>query len=189
MANFVPMKIAGAWIIDSQVYGDERGFFREWFQSEVFENETGLKFAPVQANLSRSAKGVVRGIHFSRAHAGQSKLVTCANGRVLDVVVDIRPDSPTFKSWEAIELDPSSGRSVFIGHGLGHAFLALEDESVVTYLLSSPYSPTEEFEVNPFDEEIGIKWPASNLSLSKKDAAAPTLSAFLAGLAPINRLD
>lgn len=189
MANFSPLKISGAWLIDSQVHSDERGLFREWFKFREFKDATGIDFTPAQANLSRSAKGVIRGIHFSRARAGQAKLVTCASGRVLDVVVDIRPDSPTFMSWEAVELAPNSGKSLFIASGLGHAFLALEEESVVTYLLSSPYSPADEFEINPLDPEIGIDWPTSNLSLSKKDAAAPTLRAFLAGLAPMTDLD
>lgn len=189
MPKVTKLKIDGAWTFESDVFTDDRGFFREWFKPDFFKAETGVDFLPQQANLSQSDKGVLRGIHFSLAKAGQAKWITCTSGRILDVVVDIRPGSKTFRQWEAIELEATSTKSIFISSGLGHAFLSLEDKSAVTYLLSSPYSPKEEFEINPFDSEIGIDWPDLKFALSKKDAAAPSLSEFLAGLTPSARPD
>jgi len=94
-------------------------------------------------------------------------------------VVDIRPNSPTFKLWDAHELRAGDGRSIFISEGLGHAFLALEDETIISYLLSTPYSPNHEHAINPLDPEIGIAWPSIELTISEKDASAPSLREFL----------
>jgi dTDP-4-dehydrorhamnose 3,5-epimerase len=113
------------------------------------------------------------------APSGQAKWVTCAHGSLWDVVVDIRPNSPTFKRWEALELRAEEGKALFISEGLGHAFLSLEDETVISYLLSTPYSPKEEFAINPQDQEIGINWPKIPLQFSEKDAAAPAVREFL----------
>jgi dTDP-4-dehydrorhamnose 3,5-epimerase len=175
MAEIKPLGISGAWVIESNVHGDDRGFFREWFQSERLKDLTSFDFQVKQANLSMSNKGVVRGIHYSLSSVGQAKLVTCARGLIWDVVIDIRPNSPTFRKWIATELRPESGTSVFISEGLGHAFMALENESVISYLLSSPYSPKEEFAINPLDPEINIEWPGTKLSFSARDKAAPFL--------------
>jgi dTDP-4-dehydrorhamnose 3,5-epimerase len=119
----------------------------------------------------------LRGIHYSLADKGQSKFVTCVRGSILDVVVDIRPNSLTYKKWLAVELTESNGQSVLIGNGLGHAFLALENKSTVSYLVTSRYSPQDEFEINPLDSDIGIQWPLqrSEIQISKKDLSAPTL--------------
>ena len=110
---------------------------------------------------------------------GQAKWVTCANGAIWDVVIDIRPKSPTFKHWEAIELRAEEGKALMISEGLGHAFLSLEDDTVISYLLTTPYSPKEEFAINPQDPEIGIDWPKIPLHFSEKDAAAPAVREFL----------
>jgi dTDP-4-dehydrorhamnose 3,5-epimerase len=175
MSEIKPLGIHGAWIIKSSTYGDNRGFFREWFQREQLKELTGIEFDVKQANLSLSNRGVVRGIHYSLSDAGQAKLVTCARGLIWDVVIDIRPNSPTFKKWIATELRPENGISVFISEGLGHAFMALENDSVISYLLSSPYSPNEEFAINPLDPEFNIEWPGAELSFSARDKAAPFL--------------
>lgn len=179
MARFTPLKIEGAWLIEHNVFHDDRGEFREWFRFEQFERETGTDFNPVQANLSRSAKGVIRGIHFSLAEGGQSKLVTCASGKILDVIVDIRPKSSTFMSWESIELDADSGRAVYISENLGHGFQALESDSIVTYLLSSEYSPEKEFGINPLDAELNILWRVKDMKLSERDSQSPSLRELL----------
>ena len=179
MAELTPQGIDGAWLFTSPVHHDDRGNFREWFKYSEIEERLGRNFVVAQSNLSKSKKGVVRGIHFSTAPAGQAKWVTCANGSLWDVVVDIRPNSPTFKRWAAVELRAEDGKALFISEGLGHAFVALEDETVISYLLSSPYSPKEEHAINPKDSEIGITWPNIPLSFSEKDAAAPTLMEFL----------
>jgi len=182
MSKLTPLSIQGAWLFESPSHVDERGFFREWFKESVLREQLGREFHVAQTNLSRSKKGVVRGIHFSTAANGQAKWVTCANGRLWDVVVDIRPNSPTFRRWEAVELRAEEGKSVLISEGLGHAFLSLEDDTVISYLLTTPYSPRDEFSINPRDEEIAIAWPDMPLLFSEKDAAAPSLSDFLSSL-------
>ena len=179
MTKLTPLSIEGAWLFESPSHGDDRGFFREWFKSSTVSETLGREFSVSQSNLSRSKKGVVRGIHFSMAPQGQAKWITCANGAIWDVVVDIRPKSPTFKRWEAIELRAEEGKALLISEGLGHAFLSLEDETVISYLLTTPYSPKEEFAINPQDSEIGIDWPKIPLHFSEKDAAAPSLKEFL----------
>jgi len=134
-------------------------------------------FKVEQANLSSSFKGTTRGIHYSLAAKGQAKWVTCVSGLIKDVVVDIRPDSKTYGEWIAIELGGSLGKAVLIGEGLGHGFISLAEVSTVAYLVSSPFSPTEEFEINPLDPALGIDWgmPLSELKISDKDRNAPTL--------------
>lgn len=179
MTKLTPLSIEGAWLFQSPSHGDDRGFFREWFRSSVVSETLGREFNVAQSNLSRSKKGVVRGIHFSMSPMGQAKWVTCANGAIWDVVIDIRPKSPTFKRWEAIELRAEEGKAVLISEGLGHAFLSLEDDTVISYLLTTPYSPKEEFAINAQDSEIGIDWPKIPLRFSDKDAAALSLGEFL----------
>ena len=171
------LEIDGAWLLSSPVHEDERGSFQEWFKYTDIEVKTGHKFEPQQANVSVSQKSVLRGIHFSLAPKGQVKLVTCLTGKILDVIVDVRPNSSTFKKWIAVELSAGSGKGLLIGKGLGHAFLSLENQTTVAYLLNSPFSPSEEFEINPFDPELNIDWNfhKSDLVLSKKDLEAPRL--------------
>lgn len=175
MVELSPLGIEGAWLFTSPIHTDERGFFREWFQLDVLERTTGRSFSIAQSNISKSKKGVVRGIHFNTSTQGQAKWITCTSGSIWDVVVDIRPNSPTFKKWVARELSAHDGKSIFISEGLGHAFLALEDDSVVTYLLSSPYAPESEFSINPKDPDIGIEWPLRDLQFSSRDQSAPSL--------------
>ena len=115
MTKLTPLSIEGAWLFESPSHGDDRGFFREWFKSSTISETLGREFSLSQSNLSRSKKGVVRGIHFSLAPMGQAKWVTCANGAIWDVVVDIRPNSPTFKRWEAIELRAEEGQALNLG--------------------------------------------------------------------------
>ena len=179
MLEVSELEIKGSWLINSPTYGDDRGFFREWFKAEEIEERIHNNFSVAQANLSRSKKGVVRGIHFSTAPKGQAKWVTCASGAIWDVVIDIRPNSPTYKKWVAQELRAEKGQSVFISEGLGHAFVALEDDSVISYLLSTPYSPEFEMAINPLDPEIGIKWPLPSLQLSSRDESAPMITELL----------
>jgi dTDP-4-dehydrorhamnose 3,5-epimerase len=179
MAKLTPLEIEGAWLFESPSHGDDRGYFREWFKSSIIKESIGRDFEVTQSNLSRSKKGVVRGIHFSAAPRGQAKWVTCANGALWDVVVDIRPNSPTFKRWTAVELRAEEGKSMFISEGLGHAFVALKEDTVISYLLTSPYSPSEEFAINPKDTEIGITWPDLKLRFSTRDLMAPSLSDVL----------
>jgi dTDP-4-dehydrorhamnose 3,5-epimerase len=173
-----PLGIEGVWLAESPVWGDDRGFFREWFKSEDVLAATGINFSIQQANISQSQRGVIRGIHYSLAPEGQAKWVTCVYGGIRDVIVDIRPSSPTFGKSVFVELNGLDGRAVLIGPGLGHGFASLADSSTIAYLLSSPYSPTEEFEINPMDPELGIDWGVdlADVSLSEKDKMAPSLA-------------
>lgn len=187
------LAIEGAWEITPRQFGDPRGMFLEWFKESTFEQETGLRLDLAQANLSVSASGVVRGIHFADVPPGQAKYVTCPKGAIFDVVVDIRLGSSSFGEWDAVLLDDVDRRAVYISEGLGHVFLSLEDGSTVAYLCSTPYNPTREHGVHPLDAAIGIEWPkfardGSPLTpvLSEKDAIAPTLAeAKTAGLLPL----
>ncbi len=170
--------ITGAFLANSKVFADDRGFFREWFKSADVKNATGRDFGIEQANISLSSKGTLRGIHYSIAPRGQAKWITCVSGSIKDVIVDIRPDSKSFGQWIEVELRGDSGKAVFISEGLGHGFLALEDNTAVAYLVSTPFSPSDEFEIDPLDKKIAIKWGfnLSELKISDKDKNAPTLA-------------
>jgi dTDP-4-dehydrorhamnose 3,5-epimerase len=175
-----PLGIEGAWLADSLVRKDQRGFFQEWFKQKEITLKTGIEFSVQQANISFSNKGVIRGIHYSLASQGQAKWVTCVSGSILDVVVDIRPNSTTYKKIEYVDLKGEDGRSLFIGPGLAHGFISLENNSLVSYLLSSPYAPEFEHEILPTDQDLNIDWHLElvsgvNIVMSPKDAAAPTL--------------
>lgn len=177
------LAVPGAWEITPRQFGDPRGVFLEWFSQSAFAPVVGHELTLAQANCSVSAAGVVRGIHFADVPPGQAKYVTCMRGAVLDVAVDIRVGSPTFGRWDAVLLDDVDRRGIYLSEGLGHAFMALEDGSTVTYLCSTGYSPGREHGVHPLDPAIGIEWPTtardgSPLSplLSEKDEAAPTLA-------------
>lgn len=179
--KLTPLGIEGAWLAESPIWKDERGFFREWFKAEEIRSVTGIDFLIQQANISQSQRGVLRGIHYSLAPSGQAKWITCVTGSIQDVIVDIRPESKTFGKWIDVELKGVSGKAVFIGKGLGHGFLALENDTAVAYLVSTPFSAKDEFEINPLDFEIAINWKvnSASLAISEKDQVAPTLSARL----------
>lgn len=187
------LTIPGAFVFTPKQFGDDRGVFLEWFKSDVFVEAAGHSFDLSQANLSVSAAGVLRGIHFADVPPGQAKYITCPNGSVLDVVVDIRVGSPTFGQWDAVLLDDHDRKCIYLAEGLGHAFLSLEDGSTVAYLCSAGYNPGGEHGIHPLDPEIGIEWPKVgrngeplNYELSAKDAEAPALAdARESGLLPV----
>jgi dTDP-4-dehydrorhamnose 3,5-epimerase len=177
------LSIEGAWSYTPRQFPDDRGTFLEAFRGEEFAASLGYRLEAAQVNCSVSRRGVIRGIHYSDVPPGQAKYVSCVRGAILDVVVDIRAGSPTYGRWEAVQLDDSARRSLFIAEGLGHAFMALTDDATVLYLCSTGYAPNREHGVNPLDPQIGIAWPLSDLDgppiLSGKDAAAPALSEAL----------
>ena len=170
-----PAAIEGIWIIQNEVYPDDRGVFQEWFQLRKFREITGIDFNPLQANSSISKKGVIRGIHYSTAKDGQAKLVTCMSGQILDVIFDIRIDSKTFGQHVSIPMKAQDGTAVYVSEGLGHSFISLEENSNVVYLVNSIYDPNIEHAVHPLDATLGFKWPLDELVLSAKDAKAPSL--------------
>ena len=182
-----PIGIGGAWTFTPALHGDDRGYFLEWFRAGELSESLGYWPQTAQANCSVSRRGVIRGVHFASVPPGQAKYVTCVSGAVLDVIVDVRVGSPSYGRWEAVRLDDTSRRAVYLSEGLGHAFTALSDEATVIYLCSTPYSPGREHGVHPLDPDIGIDWPADTEPvLSGKDAAAPTLEqARQAGLLPV----
>lgn len=168
--------VAGLVILDSPVWADDRGFFREWFKwSEL--HETGYDFATSQANLSRSVRDVVRGLHYSLAPEGQAKVVTCVAGTLEDVIVDVRVGSPTFGAVDVVSLSGDLGRSVVLPAGVAHGFCVTSEDATLAYLLSSPYNAPFELEISPFDKEIGVAWPLTGEPIvSEKDAGAPSLT-------------
>lgn len=179
--EFRPLGIAGAYEIRNTVHGDDRGEFAEWFRFDHIEAETGYRFPVRQANVSRSSRGVVRGIHFCQIPPGQAKLVTCMTGRILDVVVDIRDGSDTFGQWKTVELSAAERNAMLLPVGVGHAFVALDDNTTVAYLVSDVYTPNREFGIHPLDPELGIDYqlPLDQLLLSPKDQEAPSLQEAL----------
>ena len=188
--EFIPLGISGAYHVKNVVHADDRGEFVEWFRVDKMVAATGYRFPVSQANLSRSTKGVVRGIHFADVPPGQAKLVTCLSGAIRDVVVDIRVGSPTFGTWEAVDLDSASRDAVLLPVGVGHAFVAQEDNTLVAYLVSDVYTPHAEHGIHPLDADLAIDFgfAPDHLVLSPKDQEAPTLaSAKEAGLLPTFR--
>lgn len=183
---FRELVIPGAWELTPTQHADARGVFFEWFTEAEFTAFAGHRFDLRQANCSVSSAGVLRGLHFAQVPPGQAKYVTCVSGAVFDVVVDIRVGSATYGRWDAVLLDTTDRRSVYLAAGLAHGFLALEDDSTVTYLCSAGYDPAREHTICATDPEIGIDWPDDHpLVLSERDAAAPTLAEVrAAGLLP-----
>jgi len=174
------LAVPGAWLFSPPVFPDARGAFAAPFQAEVFAGTLGHPLRVAQANTSVSRRGVIRGVHYADVPPGQAKYVQCVAGELLDVVVDLRADSPTFGSWDAVRLDGEGLQAVYLAEGLGHAFLALADHTVASYLCSTAYDPSAEHGVDPRDPALGLPWeqhvPAAELVLSDKDRAAPTLA-------------
>ena len=180
------LAIEGLWEITPVLRPDDRGVFLEAYKADVISEAIGHPFTLKQMNVSVSSAGTVRGIHFADVPVGQAKFVQCMSGAILDVVVDIRVGSPTFGQWDAVELNSTSRKALYISEGLGHAFCALSDDATVGYLCSEPYSPTREHGIHPLDSTLALPWPEGSAALlSPKDAAAPTLAdALSSGLLP-----
>jgi dTDP-4-dehydrorhamnose 3,5-epimerase len=179
--KIVPLSIAGAFEIQPAQHGDTRGVFLEWYRFDRLIEAVGHPLRLAQANISVSARDVVRGIHFADVPPGQAKYVTCVRGAVVDVVVDLRVGSPTFGRSEQVLLDETDRRAVYLAEGLGHGFCALSDDATLTYLCSETYAPGREHGVHPLDPDLAIDWPTGEPVLSDRDAAAPSLSQARAG--------
>ncbi|MBX3194000.1 MAG: dTDP-4-dehydrorhamnose 3,5-epimerase family protein [Microbacteriaceae bacterium] len=171
-----PLSIPGAIEFTPVTHADDRGLFYEHYRFEALEGAIGHRFAVRQGNTSVSRRGTVRGIHYALVPPGQAKYVTCLRGAALDFVVDLRVGSPAFGTWDSVRLDDVDRRSVYLAEGLGHCFVALEDDTVVSYLVSEVFNPQRELGVSPTDPEIGLSFPTGELLLSPKDLAAPTLA-------------
>ena len=154
--KITPLSIEGAYEITPVQHGDARGSFLEWYRFDKLAEVVGHPLDLAQANLSTSARDVVRGIHFADVPPGQAKYVTCVSGSILDVIVDIRVGSPTFGQWDAVRLDDVDRRAVYISEGLGHAFCALTDDATLLYACSAGYNPGREHGIHPLDpQQIG----------------------------------
>jgi dTDP-4-dehydrorhamnose 3,5-epimerase len=185
--EITPLSIAGAFAVSNTVHGDDRGEFVEWFRADRIKNHTGLDFSTIQANLSVSQKGTLRGIHFADVPPGQAKYVMCATGSIQDYVVDIRVGSPTFGRWEAATISAQDRNAILLDVGLGHAFVALEEGTTVTYLVTDHFKPHAEHAINPLDAELGLEFPFSGdqLLVSSKDREAPSFAdALSSGMLP-----
>lgn len=179
--------IAGAVEFTPRQFSDDRGLFAEWYRFESLRDTAGHALDLRQANVSVSHRGVVRGIHYADVPPGQAKYVTVMSGAIIDYVVDLRIGSPTYGRHETVRLDSEDRRALYLAEGLGHCFVALTDNTVVTYLVSEVFSPEREHGINPFDETLGLEYPfpRSELIISPKDSEAPTLAiAEAKGLLP-----
>jgi dTDP-4-dehydrorhamnose 3,5-epimerase len=168
------LSIKGAYLAKNKVFEDERGYFSEWYSARRLESSR-FDFETRQANISTSKKNVFRGIHFSIDPEGQSKVVICANGAIVDYIVDLRNDSPTYLQHETILLTEGQGDSVHIPPGVGHGFLVGSENATVVYLTSTSYKPEFEITINAFDATLGLDFgnvSKSEIIRSARDAMA-----------------
>jgi dTDP-4-dehydrorhamnose 3,5-epimerase len=173
-----PTALAGVLVFEPKVFGDERGFFFESFNQRAFDAAVGHHVAFVQDNHSRSARGVLRGLHYQLDPHAQGKLVRVAQGSAFDVAVDVRRGSPTFGRWVGVTLDAQSQRQLWIPRGFAHGFVALEDDTHFLYKTTDYYAKDCERAIIWNDPAIGIVWPDLGMAplLAAKDAAAPELA-------------
>jgi dTDP-4-dehydrorhamnose 3,5-epimerase len=170
----IDTRLDGPLLLEPVTHGDARGFFLESYRANTWA-EHGISETFVQDNHSRSARGVLRGMHLSIGD-GQAKLVRCARGAILDVIVDIRRTSPTFGEWESFELDDEGGLQLYIPIGFAHGFCVVSDVADVTYKCSTYYHPDVERGFHYADPDVGIDWPRDiDLLVSERDSDAPTL--------------
>jgi dTDP-4-dehydrorhamnose 3,5-epimerase len=174
MPRALETELDGLVLVEPEVFGDERGFLVETYSAPGWR-ELGIEVEFVQDNHSRSAGGILRGLHFQTS-PGQAKLVRCVRGRIWDVAVDLRRESPTYRRWEGYELDDVRHRQLFVPVGFAHGFCVLSDEADVAYKLSSLYDPATEAGIAWDDPDVGVDWPLSDPRLSDRDRNAPRLA-------------
>ena len=179
--KFTATKLSGVYIVESAVFEDNRGFFMESWSRRAFE-EAGLHYDFVQDNHSSSTvKGTLRGIHFQRGEKAQTKLVRCTRGAVLDVAVDLRPSSTTYKQWVGVELSEENKRQLLIPRGFGHGFVTLTDDVEFLYKADNPYAPEADGGIRWNDPELGVDWGVEAPILSEKDSRSPCLKDAVTG--------
>ena len=165
-------RLEGPILLKPVVHGDHRGFFVETYRRSAYA-EAGIDDDFVQDNHSRSRGGIVRGMHFQ---PGQAKLVRCASGAVLDVIVDLRRGSPTFGEWESFQIDDDENRQLYVPDGFAHGFAVLTESADLVYRCSAYYDPSTEAGFKYDDPDVGIEWPEGELVSSERDASAPLLA-------------
>ncbi|WP_179318726.1 dTDP-4-dehydrorhamnose 3,5-epimerase [Winogradskyella helgolandensis] len=170
-------KLSGCFIIEPQVFEDKRGYFVESYNEKVFNKALGIDVVFVQDNESQSSKGVLRGLHYQLGVYAQAKLVRVIKGRVLDVVVDLRPNSVTFGEHFSVELSEQNKTQLFVPRGFGHGFIVLEDETIFSYKCDNYYHKASEAGIIYNDEDLNIDWqlPSADFILSDKDIILPKL--------------
>lgn len=179
--KFTNTELDGVVVIEPAVFGDHRGFFMESWSQRALE-DAGLFYNFVQDNhSSSSAKGTLRGIHFQRGEKAQAKLVRCVKGSVLDIAVDLRPSSPTYKKWVAVELSAENKKQLLIPRGFGHGFVTLTDEVEFLYKADNYYAPEADGGIRWNDPELAVEWGVAEPILSQKDANAPLLKDAVTG--------
>lgn len=179
--KFTETEIPGVYAVEPAVFGDHRGFFMESWSKRAFE-EAGLHYNFVQDNHSSSTvKGTLRGIHFQRGEKAQAKLVRCTRGAVLDVAVDLRPSSPTYKKWVAVELNAENKKQLLIPRGFGHGFVTLTDNVEFLYKADNYYAPEADGGIRWNDPELAVEWGVEAPILSDKDSKSPFLKGVITG--------
>ena len=180
------LEIAGSWEFTPPAFPDHRGLFAAPYQEQVFIEAVGHPLRLAQTNHSVSRLGTIRGVHFADVPPSQAKYVYCPFGALLDVIVDVRVGSPTFGQWTAVRLDSEKFNAVYVSEGLGHSFIALTENTSMSYLCSEGFNPGAEHGITPLDPALGLPWPSDiEPILSDKDRDAPTLAeAKAAGLLP-----
>ena len=174
--EIVEKVLTDAFVLKPRVFQDERGYFYESFNENRFNEVIGKEYNFVQDNQSFSSIGTLRGLHFQKGKAAQSKLVRVVKGAAYDVAVDLRPDSPTFKQWYGVDLSESNHLQFLIPRGFAHAFVALEDDTIFQYKVDNYYSSEHDGGIIWDDEELNIEWPKLSLELSEKDKNLPKLN-------------
>lgn len=172
-------EVTGALLFEPTPHADERGFFSRTFDAQVARSAGIDPAGFAQDSLSRSARGVVRGLHLRRG-AGEAKLVRCSYGAVFDVIVDLRPGSPTYLRWASFELRDATQASLYVPAGCAHGFQALTDPADVSYRIDRPHDPSEDVAIAFDDPELAIAWPLPVTAMSQRDRQAPTLASVLA---------
>lgn len=175
--NFIKTEIPEVVIIEPKVFGDDRGYFFESFNQKEFEENIG-KVDFVQDNESKSSRGVLRGLHFQKPPFNQAKLVRCIEGEVLDIAVDLRKDSATYKKYAAVKLNGESKRQLFVPRGFAHGFVVLSEKATFAYKVDNWYAPDHDSGISWNDEEIAVDWQIAveEVQLSGKDQLLKALA-------------
>ncbi len=176
--NAEKTNLQDCWILEPDVFEDERGFFYEGFNADRFKKTTGFEFHVTQINQSWSSKGVLRGLHFQKDPKAQAKFVSCIEGEVLDVAVDLRKKSPTFRDFSVVRLSARNKRHFYIPKGMAHGFLVLSDYAKLMYQVDEVYSPEHDSGIIYNDRDLNISWgvPQEAIILSEKDKRLPTFN-------------
>lgn len=172
------LNFPGVYEILPEIHLDKRGFFFESYSENSFFANLNLNFKVSQINVSKSVKGVIRGIHFASRRPGQTKFIQCVDGEILDIFVDLRLGSSSFGKWGSLNLSASKHNAILLPNGFGHGFQTLTNSATVMYCVDQPYNPVNEFAINPFSPELSITWRKIKPIMSDRDLQAKNLDYF-----------